>query len=45
MPPILVITPVFIWSSMNDSYSAQFSNWYGRPAVGSCWNINARLDA
>ena len=25
------------------SNSAQVSNWNGSPAVGSCWNIIARL--
>ena len=37
------MTPVVIWSSTKASNSAQFSNWNGSPAVGSCWNIIARL--
>ena len=37
------MTPVRRWSSTNDSYSSQVSNWKGSPAVGSCWNIIARL--
>ena len=39
------MTPVVIWSSTNDSYSAQVSKQNGSPAVGSCWNISARLEA
>ena len=38
-------TPVVSWSWANASYSAQVANWNGSPAVGSCWNIRARLDA
>jgi hypothetical protein len=37
------MTPVRISSSTNDSYSSQVWNWNGSPAVGSCWNIIARL--
>ena len=39
------ITPVVIWSCANDSNCPQVSNWNGSPAVGSCWNISARLEA
>ena len=39
------ITPVVSWSPANASNSAQVWNWNGSPAVGSCWNISARLEA
>ena len=39
------ITPVTVSSWTNASNSDQRSNWNGRPAVGSCWNISARLEA
>ena len=39
------ITPVVIWSPMQDSYSPHVSKVNGRPAVGSCWNIIARFEA
>ena len=39
------ITPVVSWSWAYDSNSDQCSNWNGSPAVGSCWNISARLEA
>jgi len=39
------MTPVVSWSEANRSNSAQVSNWKGSPAVGSCWNISARLEA
>ena len=35
--------PVFFWSWTKPSNSAHFWNWNGSPAVGSCWNIIARL--
>ena len=37
--------PVVVWSPMQVSNSAQVSKVNGRPAVGSCWNISARLEA
>ena len=37
--------PVVRWSSTHFSKSAQVSNANGSPAVGSCWNISARLEA
>jgi hypothetical protein len=37
--------PVVVWSSMHFSNSAHVSNANGNPAVGSCWNISARLEA
>ena len=37
------MTPVRRFAATNSSYSAQLSNWNGSPAVGSCWNIIARL--
>ena len=39
------ITPVVTWSPTYDSNSAHVVNWNGSPAVGSCWNISARLEA
>ena len=39
------ITPVVSWSEAKRSNSAQVSNAKGSPAVGSCWNIKARLEA
>ena len=39
------ITPVVSWSPTYASNSAHVANWNGSPAVGSCWNISARLDA
>ena len=35
--------PVVIWSPTNFSNSLHRWNWNGRPAVGNCWNIIARL--
>ena len=37
------ITPVWKASATYCSYSSQVWNWKGSPAVGSCWNIIARL--
>jgi hypothetical protein len=39
------MTPVVIWSPMQASNSDHSRNWNGSPAVGSCWNIRARLEA
>jgi hypothetical protein len=37
--------PVVVWSAMHFSNSDHVSKANGSPAVGSCWNIRARLDA
>ncbi len=37
--------PVVVWSAMQLSNSSHVSKANGRPAVGSCWNISARLEA
>ena len=37
--------PVVVWSAMHFSNSAHVSKVNGSPAVGSCWNISARLEA
>ncbi len=37
------MTPVTSMSSTYSSNSPHAPNWNGRPAVGSCWNICARL--
>ena len=37
--------PVVVWSAMHFSNWAHVSKVKGSPAVGSCWNISARLEA
>ena len=37
MLPVWLITPEVCCSRMNCTHSSQSRNWYGMPAVGSCW--------
>ena len=43
--PVWLITPERSWSTLKASHSSQSSNWYGMPAVGSCWYSRVRLEA